>query len=136
MPDLLSILTINIQFVSLRVCHIGKNMILTTRTVAGTATKYFRRCFMPVCLPVDSFYQRVSVTTMQGAVTKLHRCVVEIKTKAEVQDGRGPSKGTGNRGHWKMVSCFSTETKIMLLALKHILYVSLNEQLYKVKKVS
>lgn len=34
----------------------------------------------------------VFVTTVQDAVTKMYRCVAEIKCQADFKDGRGPSK--------------------------------------------
>lgn len=48
---------------------------------------------MSVCLLTD-----VVNATVQDAVTKLYSCVVEIKMKAEFEDGCGPSKGAGRRG--------------------------------------
>lgn len=35
---------------------------------------------------------------MQDTVTKLYRCVAEMKMKAELKDGLGPSKGPESRG--------------------------------------
>lgn len=47
---------------------------------------------------MDRFCQRNNVTTVQDAVTKLYKCVVEIKMKAHVEDGCGPSMSVGSRG--------------------------------------
>ena len=38
-----------------------------------------------------------SMTTEQDAVTKFYRSVAEIKMKAKVKDGCGPSKGARSR---------------------------------------
>ena len=50
--------------------------------------------------------------TMQGAVTKLYRCVVEVSMKAEFKDGCGLSKVVGGRGvqNGEFCHCDSVET--------------------------
>ena len=56
-------------------------MVLITRSVLGTSTKYVWRC-LHVCL----------------SVAKLYRCVVEISMKAEFKDGCDLSTGAGSVG--------------------------------------
>ena len=48
--------------------------------------------YMSVCLSLDTFYKHDSIRTVQDNVRKLHRCVVEIKMKAEIEDGSGPTQ--------------------------------------------
>ena len=58
---------------------------------------YHRGCsfgrFLYVCLSLVRFCQSNSIATVQDAVMKLYRCVVEMKMKVEFEDGCGPSKG-------------------------------------------
>ena len=51
--------------------------------------EYFgRRSYsMSVCLSVDGFCQYDGVATVQDAVMKLYRCVVDIKIKVEFEKG-------------------------------------------------
>ena len=46
---------------------------------------------MSVCLSVDRFCQRDSETSVQEAVTKHYRYVVEIKMKAKFEGRCGPT---------------------------------------------
>lgn len=44
-------------------------------------------------MSVDRLCHRQSVATVQDAVTRLYRCVVEMKMKAAFKNGCGLSKG-------------------------------------------
>ena len=46
----------------------------------------YHRGFVVFCLSVDTFCQHNSMSTVQDTASKLYRCVVEIKIKAEFKD--------------------------------------------------
>lgn len=52
---------------------------------------------MFVCLSVDRF-KRCNVKPQKNAVTKLYRCVINIKIKAEFKIRSGPSKSAKSIG--------------------------------------
>lgn len=53
--------------------------------------------YLIVCLSEDRCCHCDSVTTVHDAVTKPYRYVAEIKMKAALKDGCGPSKVAGSR---------------------------------------
>ena len=59
-------------------------MVLETPIVVGTNTKVVSNTLLDVCLSV---YQHDGDST----VRTFYRCGVEIKIKAELQDGYGPT---------------------------------------------
>lgn len=61
--------------------------------------------FLPVLhqlLPAARHCHRDSIINLQDAVRKLYRCVVDLKMKAELEDGWGPEVAGWNvgKGHW------------------------------------
>lgn len=70
-------------------------MVLDTPTVAGTTAEEVLST-LPGCifLSVAIFCHSDSIATVQDAVMKLH---VEIKMKANLKGGCGPSKGARGR---------------------------------------
>ena len=65
--------------------HWGCNKKDKTTTVAILSS------LAGACLPEDRYRQHDSITTVKHAVWELYRCAAEIKTKAEFEDGRGPT---------------------------------------------
>lgn len=72
----------------------------TTVIMVNVACNYWQEinesvvCKESKCLPVSlqTDFQRNSLTAVQDAVTKLQKCAVEIKMKAEFADGCGPTQ--------------------------------------------
>ena len=48
--------------------------------------------YMSSCLSVDRFCQHNRITAIHDTVEELHRCVVDIRIKAEFEDGCCMSK--------------------------------------------
>lgn len=55
-------------------------------------TEMVLRSLPGVYMCVDRCCQCNSITTMQDAVMQLHKCLVEIKLMAELEEGSGQSK--------------------------------------------
>lgn len=57
--------------------------------MVGTAVQWLKKALVPavnvmfICPSVDRFCHCDSITTMQDAVLKLYRCVVEVKKKTK-----------------------------------------------------
>ena len=69
----------------------------------------------------------ICVKTMRNAVAELYRCILEIKMKAKVGDGCGPSKGASVGAPLKPLADLPLQSKMVSSSLWHsaVLYASI-----------
>lgn len=77
-------------------------MVLETPFVVGMATEAMLTVLLGVIMFVSPWTNIVTMILCQNrrkdAITKLCRCLVEIKMKVEIEDGHGESKGQDEGG--------------------------------------